>query len=46
MATILKIMKCQTQVQSDLRYETTFPNYAKKSFFQGIDFIDDVTGWL
>ena len=39
MAAILKIMKYQTQFQSDLRYEKIVPNYA-------IDYvIDDVTGW-
>ena len=33
MAAILKILKYQTQLQFDLRYEKIVPNYAKKSFF-------------
>ena len=33
MAAILKILKYQTQLQFDLRYENIVPNYAKKSFF-------------
>ena len=33
MAAILKILKYQTQLQFDLRYEKTVPNYAKKVFF-------------
>ena len=33
MAAILKILKHQTQLQSDLRYEKIVPNYAKKVFF-------------
>ena len=33
MAAILKILKNQTQLQFDLRYEKIIPNYAKKSFF-------------
>ena len=33
MAAILKILKYQTQLQFDLRYEKIIPNYAKKSFF-------------
>ena len=41
MAAILKILKYQTQLQSDLRYEKIVPNYAKKSFFYGDDVIDD-----
>ena len=32
MATILKILKYQTQLQSGLRYEKIVPNYAKKVF--------------
>ena len=31
-AAILKILKYQTQLQFDLRYEKIVPNYAKKSF--------------
>ena len=34
MAAILKILKYQTQLQFDLRYEKIIPNYAKKSFFK------------
>ena len=33
MAAILKILKYQTQLQFDLRYEKIVPNYAEKSFF-------------
>ena len=33
MAAILKILKYQTQLQFDLRYEKIIPNYAQKSFF-------------
>ena len=44
MAAISKIMKYQTQLQSDLRYDKIVPNYAKKVFY-GDDVIDDVTGW-
>ena len=33
MATILKILKYQTQLQFDLRYEKIVPNYAKRIFF-------------
>ena len=33
MATILKILKYQTQLQFDLRYEKIIPNHAKKSIF-------------
>ena len=33
MAAILKILKYQTQLQCDLRYEKIVPNYAQKSFF-------------
>ena len=32
-AAILKILKCSTQLQFDLRYEKIVPNYAKKSIF-------------
>ena len=32
-AAILKILKYQTQLQFDLRYEKIVPNYAPKSFF-------------
>ena len=32
-AAILKILKYQTQLQFDLRYEKIVPNYAKKSIF-------------
>ena len=43
-AAILKILKYQTQLQFDLRYEKIVPNYANKVFY-GDDVIDDVTGW-
>ena len=33
MAAILKILKYQTQLQFDLRYEKIVPNYAQKFFF-------------
>ena len=33
MAAILKILKYETQLQFDLRYENILPNYAKKSIF-------------
>ena len=33
MVAILKILKYQTQLQFDLRYEKIIPNYAKKSIF-------------
>ena len=33
MAAILKILKYQTQLQFDLRYEKIIPNYAKKIIF-------------
>ena len=33
MAAILKILKYQTQLQFDLRYENILPNYAQKRFF-------------
>ena len=33
MAAILKILKYETQLQFDLRYEKTVPNYANKVFF-------------
>ena len=33
MADILKILKYETQLQSDLRYEKIVPNFAKKSIF-------------
>ena len=33
MAAILKILKYETQLQFDLRYENIAPNYAKKSIF-------------
>ena len=33
MAAISKILKYQTQLQSDLRYDKIVPNYAKKFFF-------------
>ena len=39
------ILKYQTQLQFDLRYEKIVPHYAKKSFFYGDDVINDVTGW-
>ena len=45
MAVILKILKYETQIQFDLRYEKSVPNYATKSIFHGNDVIDDVTGW-
>ena len=32
MAAILKILKYETQLQFDLRYEKIVPNYAKKVF--------------
>ena len=44
MAAILKIVKYQTQLQSDLTCDKIVPNYAKKVFY-GDDVIDDVTGW-
>ena len=44
MAAILKILKYQTQLQSDLRYEKIVPNYAKMDFHDD-DVIDDVTEW-
>ena len=44
-AAILKILKYQTQLQLDLRYEKIVPNYAKKKYFHDDDVIDDVTGW-
>ena len=44
MVAILKILKYQTQLQFDLRYEKIVPNYAKKTFY-GDDVIDNVTGW-
>ena len=43
MAAILKILKYQTQLQFDLRYEKIVPNYATKSIFNDDDVIDDVT---
>ena len=43
-AAILKILKYQTQLQFDLRYEKIVSNYAKKVFY-GDDVIDDITGW-
>ena len=46
MAAILKILKYQTQLQFDLRYEKVVPNYAMKSIFHDDDVTDDVTGWL
>ena len=45
MAAILKILKYETQLQFDLRYEEIVTNYAKKVFFHGDYGIDDVTGW-
>ena len=36
MAAILKILKYQTQLQFDLRYEKIVTNYAQKSFFMVI----------
>ena len=42
MAVILKILKYQTQLQFDLRFEIV-PNSAKKSIFHDDD-IDGVTG--
>ena len=44
MAAILKILKYETQLQFDLRYEKIVPNYVKKKYFHD-DVIDDVTGW-
>ena len=45
MATIFLILKYQTQLQFDIRYEKkNILNYAKKNF-HGDDIIDDVTGW-
>ena len=44
MAAIFKILKYETQLQFDLRYEKILPNYANKVFY-GDDVIDDVTGW-
>ena len=43
MAAILKILKYQTQLQFDLKYEKIITNYA--NFFFHDDVIDDVTGW-
>ena len=43
MAAVLKILKYQTQLQFDLKYEKIVPNYAKKIFHDD-DVIDDVTG--
>ena len=43
MAAILKILKYQTQLQFELRYEKIIPNYAKKIFHDD-DVIADVTG--
>ena len=37
MAAILKILKYNTHLQSDPRYEKIVPNHAKKSFFYGDD---------
>ena len=45
MAAILKILKYETQLQLDLRYENIVQNYAKKKYFHDDDVIDDVTGW-
>ena len=45
-AAILKILKYQTQLQFDLRYEKIVSNYAKKKYFHDDDVIDDVTGGL
>ena len=44
MAAILKILKYETQLQFDLRYENIVPNYATKRIFDD-EVIDDVTGW-
>ena len=44
LSAILKILKYQTLLQSDLRYDKIVPKYAKKVFFYGDDVIDDVTG--
>ena len=33
MAATLKILKYQTQIQTDLTYEKIVPNYVTKSFF-------------
>ena len=44
MTAILKILKYWTQLQIDLRYEKTVPNYAIKSIFHDDDVTDDVTG--
>ena len=38
------ILKYQTELQSNLRYEKIVPNHTKKVFY-GDDVIDDVTGW-
>ena len=42
-----KVCRAQNggQLQSDLKYEKIFPNYAKKSFSYCDDVIDDGTGW-
>ena len=45
MATILKILKYEKQLQIDLRYENTIPNYAIRSIFRGDDVFYDVTEW-
>ena len=44
MAAILKILKYQTQLQFDLRYEKIVQNHAKKGIFHDDDVIDDITG--
>ena len=44
MAAILKVLKYETQLNFDLRYEKIVPDYGKK-YFHGDDVIDDVTGW-
>ena len=45
MAAILKILKYQTQLQFDLRYEKIVTNYAIKSTFHDDDITDYVIGW-
>ena len=45
MTAILKILKCYSQSQFDIRYEKIVPNYAKKVFVLMMAVMDDVTGW-
>ena len=45
MVVILKILKYQTQLHFDLRYEKIVPNHVNKNIFYDDDVIDDVTRW-